>query len=410
MSVGPACIMPDEVHADVGGVGPGVLLEVHELLGDGQPPAAELRGPGQPGVAGVVELALPGGVVGAAGRPVARRRRRPVRGHRRPRARPAPRPGTPRRRRSSVRSTVSSRSRGANEARATRRTEVDLARVGAGQRVDDPDLGRQLVAGQDGVPRCVEQVVGRTRRRCPARSSTAATGTAPSRSSATPITAAPRTRGRASSAARTSSGRTLKPPRMIAWSARPRIHRKPSASMRARSVVRIQPPSVAELARPSPRAGPPRRGRAPRPSCSGRRPAARTRRGPGRRCPAWSSRTARGRRGSSRRRRRRTRWRRRRSSTGMPYFVVERVGVVGRQRRGAARRPSGCWLRSARVEVGVEHHAQRGRHQAGGLRSVAADGVDPAVDGEPLEQAERPTVVDALQRRGTARRGGRAAS
>ena len=54
-----------------------------------------------------------------------------------------------------------------------------------------------------------------------------------------PITAAPRTRGWRSSAARTSSGRTLKPPRMMASSARPRIQTNPSASIRARSVVRI---------------------------------------------------------------------------------------------------------------------------------------------------------------------------
>ena len=45
MSVGPGVHQPDEVHADVRRVGPGVLLEVDELLGDRQAPAAELLRP-----------------------------------------------------------------------------------------------------------------------------------------------------------------------------------------------------------------------------------------------------------------------------------------------------------------------------------------------------------------------------
>ncbi len=49
------------------------------------------------------------------------------------------------------------------------------------------------------------------------------------------------------------------------------------------------------------------------------------------------------------------------------------------------------------VEGGVEDHAQGGGHQAHGAGPVAADGVGPAVDGEPFEQAERAPVVDALQ-------------
>src|SRR5690606_3775309 len=68
------------VHADVRGVRPVVLLEVDELLGDGQAPATELLRPVQPGVAGVVELALPLGVVRTPGGPVARGRGRPVAG------------------------------------------------------------------------------------------------------------------------------------------------------------------------------------------------------------------------------------------------------------------------------------------------------------------------------------------
>ena len=49
----------DEVDADVGRAGRGVLLEVHELLGDGEAAAAVLDRPVEPGVAGVVQLALP---------------------------------------------------------------------------------------------------------------------------------------------------------------------------------------------------------------------------------------------------------------------------------------------------------------------------------------------------------------
>src|SRR3546814_1632736 len=69
-----------EVDADVGGARRCVLLEVDELLRRRQAPAAVLDGPVQPGVAAVVEEALPAGVVGAAGVPVARWRRRTVGG------------------------------------------------------------------------------------------------------------------------------------------------------------------------------------------------------------------------------------------------------------------------------------------------------------------------------------------
>src|SRR3546814_19032382 len=69
-----------EVDADVGGARRCVLLEVDELLRRRQAPAAVLDGPVQPGVAAVVAEALPAGVVGAAGVPVARWARRPVGG------------------------------------------------------------------------------------------------------------------------------------------------------------------------------------------------------------------------------------------------------------------------------------------------------------------------------------------
>ncbi len=62
----------DEVHADVRRAGARVLLEVDELLADRQPAPAELRRPREAGEAGVVELALPRGVVGTARRPVVR--------------------------------------------------------------------------------------------------------------------------------------------------------------------------------------------------------------------------------------------------------------------------------------------------------------------------------------------------
>ena len=283
----------------------GVLLEVHELLGGRQAAAAVLDRPVQAGVAGVVEQALPAGVVGAADVPVPGRRRRAVR--RRPprRARPGPPCGRPRRPRSSAGPSVSLRCGSLEQGGDGARGRPCRSRCAGSSSTIRISVG-QLVAGEH------RGGVGRAGRRrstgsASARSSTAATGTAPSRRSSRPTTAAPRTAGWRSSAARTSSGRTLKPPRMIAWSARPRIQRKPSASMRARSVVRTQPPSPSWPALTS-----------SRPSASaasgvarrrGRRRAARSRRGPGRRSPAWSPRTRGGPRGSTRPRRRRTRWR-----------------------------------------------------------------------------------------------------
>ena len=74
----------------------------------------------------------------------------------------------------------------------------------------------------------------------------------------------------------------------------------------------------------------------------------------------------------------------------------ERVGVVGVERR-RPRDDRAEALEVCGIEVGVEHHAQRGRHEAGGGGPVAAHRVDPAVDREPLEQRERPAVADALQ-------------
>ena len=117
--------------------------------------------------------------------------------------------------------------------------------------------------------------------------------------------------------------------------------------------------------RPSPRAGPRRRDRAARPSRR-RRPAARSRRGPGRRSPASPPRTA--------------RW-----SLEVPArdAAAELGGGVGRRapaRRTSSRNASASsgssgavpettertLARSARIEVGLEHHAQRGGHEADG--------------------------------------------
>ena len=91
----------DEVHPDVGGVGPLELLLEDQLLDRGRAPAPAFDRPVDPGVAGVEEQPLPVGVVGAAARPVGGRRAwaagraasRPATG--------AALPGTPARRRCS---------------------------------------------------------------------------------------------------------------------------------------------------------------------------------------------------------------------------------------------------------------------------------------------------------------------
>ena len=256
------------------------------------------------------------------------------------------------------------------------------------------DLGRQLVAGQD-LREVGEQVLAsRHRHPSPGRSSTTATGTAPRRRSPRLTTAAPRTAGCRSSAALTSSGRTLNPPRMIAWSARPRMKRKPSASSRARSVVRTQAscPSWAALHLQQ-ALGIGRHRFAGRlidhpQLAAGMRPADAAPLGRPDQF-LWSSRfqpatpppnsvaayvT----------------------STGMPYVGRERVGVVGVE-RCRARHDRADAGQVAGIEIGLEHHAQRRRDQAGRRRAVAAHRVGPGLDGEAFEQAERAAVAHALQ-------------
>ena len=51
---------------------------------------------------------------------------------------------------------------------------------------------------------------------------------------------------------------------------------------------------------------------------------------------------------------------------------------------------------TAVVDIGVEHHAQRGRHQAHGLRPVLAHRGGPSVDAEALEQRDATTVEHRL--------------
>ena len=48
------------------------------------------------------------------------------------------------------------------------------------------------------------------------------------------------------------------------------------------------------------------------------------------------------------------------------------------------------------VEVGVEHHAQGGRHEADGLGAVPPHHVDPTVDGESFEEGDAASVEHGL--------------
>ncbi len=53
--------------------------------------------------------------------------------------------------------------------------------------------------------------------------------------------------------------------------------------------------------------------------------------------------------------------------------------------------------RSSRVQVGVQHHPQRGGHQRHRAGSVPAHRVGPLVELEAVQQHERPCLGDALQ-------------
>ena len=87
----------------------------------------------------------------------------------------------------------------------------------------------------------------------PSRGTTNAHGTSPRRSSGMPATAHSATSGDRRITSATSSGKTLRPPRLIMSDTRPSIQRKPSSSMRPRSPVWNQPstrrPSMSSPAR-----------------------------------------------------------------------------------------------------------------------------------------------------------------
>ena len=88
--------------------------------------------------------------------------------------------------------------------------------------------------------------------------------------------------------------------------------------------------------------------------------------------------------------------RRVRDEDGYAVPVEERVGVVRVEwRRTGDHRADAREV--VAIEIRVEHHAQRRRHEAHGAGAVTADRVDPLVDAEALKQAERATVVHALQ-------------
>ena len=76
-------------------------------------------------------------------------------------------------------------------------------------------------------------------------------------------------------------------------------------------------------------------------------------------------------------------------------LLRERVGQVGVQRRGARDHRTHA-AQIGGIEVGVEHHAERGGHEADGARLVPADAVDPAVDLEAFEQREAAAVGHGL--------------
>ncbi len=83
-------------------------------------------------------------------------------------------------------------------------------------------------------------------------------------------------------------------------------------------------------------------------------------------------------------------------STGMPYFAMNASASSG-ESGAVPETTERTLLRSRGIDVGLEHHAQRGGHEARRRRPVAANGVDPAVHREALEQRERAAVVHALE-------------
>ena len=82
-------------------------------------------------------------------------------------------------------------------------------------------------------------------------------------------------------------------------------------------------------------------------------------------------------------------------STGTPYRAVNASARSGSS--GAVPDTTERMLvEHVVVDVGVEHHAQRGGHEADGLGPVLAHRVDPTVDGEALEQGDAAAVEHRL--------------
>ena len=79
-----------------------------------------------------------------------------------------------------------------------------------------------------------------------------------------------------------------------------------------------------------------------------------------------------------------------------PVGGHEGVGVVGVERCGA-RHDRADAREVGRIDVSLQHHAQRGRHQADRRRTVPADRIGPTLHREAIEEAERSAVADALQ-------------
>ena len=83
-------------------------------------------------------------------------------------------------------------------------------------------------------------------------------------------------------------------------------------------------------------------------------------------------------------------------STGTPYFAVNASATSGS--RGAVPDMTDRTLaRFGRIEVRIEHHSERGGHEADGLGTVTTHRVDPAVDRESLEQRDPAPVEHRLE-------------
>ena len=179
----------------------------------------------------------------------------------------------------------------------------------------------------------------------------------------------------------------------MVWSARPTIQRKPSSSSRARSVVRTQPASASWSARhleQSHLAGlehgarrlvdDPQR--APRVGATDAAALGRPEPLMVGQVPAGDASAELGRRVVGEHRH--------------AVLLGECVGGFGAER---------CRARDDRleagevggIEIGIEHHAQRGGHEARRLRAVAAHAIDPFVHREPFEQRDATAVHHRLQ-------------